>query len=306
MALRIPTNLERAKEWAKELTDEMMSTAEERGGTYEKAATYYYTGSMDERAAIHNKTRTFIDRVAGYYYQPNGVRFNVLWDSNEPVDVLERGRATSQMLTADYRSTDTDLRFSDCVTWALISGCYFLKHMGDGFGFSATPVHPVNMGVLSESVVTLDQQEAFVHVSYPTVTRLRSTLEQSGHPRAKEIIARVMEARSSEREDAENTYFHTMVVGGMNPLGQVNSTPQAGGIVQVFPIPTPWRPNRRLSPTVKHCELWVKDAKRSGDYTTIQMIYPDIILEGIDTPKNLSVVPGHHPFVKVEANLTNG
>lgn len=284
----------------------MMASADDRSRMYEKASQYYYSGSADVRASIHNKVKTFIDRVSGYYYQPTNVRFNVLWDSNEPVDVLERGRAVSQMLSADYRSTDTDLRFSDAVTWSLILGNYFLKHLPDGHGFRAAPVHPVNMGVLSESVNNLDEQEAFVHVSYPTVSRLRSMLTAAGNPRANSIIEQILEARSSERDQQEPSYFHEMVVGGMNPLGDVNSTPSAAGIVQVFPIPTPWRPQRRVSPTVKHCELWIRDENRSGDYTTIQMIYPDIMLEGVDTPKNLSGVPGHHPFVKVEANLTPG
>lgn len=304
--LRIPKNPQRATEWARELIDEMTASAEERGQVYQKATQYYFTGSGDTRAAIHNKTRTFIDRVSGYYYQPQNVRFNVLWDSNEPLDVLERGRATSQMLSSDYRSTDSDLRFSDCVTWGLICGNHFLKHWGESFGFRCAPVHPVNMGVLSESVNNLDEQEAFVHVSFPTITRLRSMLVQSGNPRAEQIIGRIMEARSSERDQEEPSYFHQMVVGGMRPLGDVGDTPSAAGIVQVFPIPTPWRPQRRLSPTVRHCELWVKDLDRSGDYTTIQMIYPDIILEGVDTPKNLSGVPGHHPFVMVQANLVPG
>lgn len=306
--LKIPSKPETATEWAKEIVDECCATQEERSHVYEKATLYYYNGNADTRAAIHNKVKTFIDRVAGYYYQPQGVRFNVLWDSNEPVDVLERGRAVSQMLTADYRSTDADLRFSDAVTWALINGNHFLKHLPDGHGFKAVPVHPVNMGVLSETVNHLEDQEAIVHVSYPTITRLRSMLVQSGNPRAEAIIDKVLETRSSDRNDEEPSFFHSMVVGGMNPLGEVNGQPSAAGIVQVFPIPTPWRPQRRVSPTVRFCELWVRDLDRGGDYTTIQMIYgtDPIILEGIDTPRNLSGIPGHQPFVKVEANLTPG
>src|SRR5262245_65315241 len=73
-----------------------------------------------------------------------------------------------------------------------------------------------------------------------------------------------------------------MVVGGLNPLGEPGGAPrsEAAGIVNVFPVPTPWKPNRRISPTVKFCELWIKDRDRGGDYATIQLIYPDIIVEG--------------------------
>lgn len=306
--LRIPTNPQHAAEWCRELIDETMATAEERAGIYRKASLYYYNGSGDARAAMHNKIRTFVDRLAGYYFQPQNVRFNLLFDSNEPIDVLERARALGQMLSADYRSTDTDLRFSDCVTWSLNCGAYFLKHWAEPPGFRAAPVHPINMGVLSETVVNLDEQEAFCHVTYPTLSRLRSMLISAGHPQVERIMGKISEARTSERDQEEQSFFHEMVVGGMNPLGTENSTPSAAGIVQVFPVPTPWRPQRRVSPTVKHCELWVKDLNRNGDYTTLQVIYgPEpIILEGVDTPKNLSGVPGHHPFVMVQANLTPG
>jgi len=287
-----------------------MASSEERGAVYQKAHQYYWGGSGDVRAAIHNKTRTFIDRLAGYYYAPQNVRFNLLWDSNEAADVLERGRALGQLLSADYRSTDTDLRFSDAVTWGLVCGNYFLKHWAEPPGFRAAPVHPVNMGVLSESVVNLDEQEAFCHCSYPTVTRLRAMLIASGHPRVEAIIGRITEAaHPSGRDDGEQpSFFHQMVVGGMNPLGETGATPSAAGIVQVFPVPTPWRPQRRVTETVKYCELWIKDLDMHGDYRTIQMVCgPEpIILEGIDKKQNLSGVPGHHPFVQVKAVETPG
>lgn len=304
--LKLPERPDRFKEFCKEMVDECMATADERSMIYTKAAQYYYQGSGDVRAAIQNKVKIFIDRLAGYYYQPSNVRFNVIFDAGEPPDVLERGQAAARMLTAEYRSGDTDLRFSDAVTWALICGCYFLKHIGSGFSFKGVPVHPVNMGVLSEATTSLDEQECFCHVTYPTVSRLEADLERSGHPRAKAIIDQILETKSSDTDQQEPSYFHQMVVGGMRPLGDVGDVPSAGGIVQVFPVPTPWRPQRRLAPTIKHCELWIKDRERDGDYTTVQMVYPDIIIEGGDTRKNISGMPGHHPFVKVISDETPG
>lgn len=305
--LRIPEKLELAVEFAKELTDECMATMQERQGVYEKAAQYYYTGSGDVRAAIHNKVSTFIDRLAGYLYQPNNVRFNTIFDSNEPIDVLERGRTLSEMLSADYRTTDSDIRFGDAVTWALNCGCYLLKHLDDGISFKVVPVHPANFGVLSETIVGLDEQECFCHVSYPSVTKLRSDLIKAGNPNVNSIIDKIMETRRGEQDQPPPTYFHSMVVGGLNPLGDVNQIPSAAGITQVFPIPTPWRPQRKVSPTVMHCELWIKDERREGDYTTMQLIYPDILLEGGNKHENLFIKDSHHqPFVKVEADVTPG
>ena len=304
--LRIPDNPKLAAEFCRELVDECMATADERGMMYVKASQYYYQGTGDARGSIHNKVRTHIDRLSGYYYQPSSVRFNTIFDSSESMDVLERGRTASQMLTADYRSRDADLRFSDAVTWSLISGTYFLKHYGDGFGFRVVPVHPLNMGVLSESIVSLDEQEVICHVSYPTVTRLRSMLVEYGHPYAEALFRQILESKSSERDAEEPSYYHQIVVGGMRPLGDVGETPSAAGVVQAFPVPTPWRPQRRVSQTVKFCELWIRDEKREGDWTTFQLVYPDILVDGSDTRRNLSGVPGHHPFVRVCADETPG
>jgi hypothetical protein len=305
MALRIPDKLEDATRFCKDLADECMVTAEERQGVYEKAAQYYYTGSGDVRAAIHNKVKNFIERMSGYLYQPGNVRFNTVFNSHEPKDVLDRGRAAGELLTAEFRSGDADLNFSTAVTWSLNCGCYFLKHVPEGLAFKAVPVHPVNMGVLTETTVALDEQEAFCHVSYPTLTKLRTDLIKAGHPNVDAIVDKIMDARRTESDQGPPTYFHSMVVGGLNPLGDVNQIPAAAGITQVFPIPTPWRPQRKIAPTLKHCELWIKDEK-TGDYTTMQLIYPDILIQGDKTRVNISGIPEHHPFVKVESDTTPG
>ena len=309
--LRIPNNRPgnstATQTWATEIVDECMSSAEERAMVYTRASQYFYTGSYDSRAAIHNKIRPFITRLAGFLMQPTDVRFNITFDSSEPEDVLDRAELMSQKLTADFRETDADITFAQGVVQSLINGCYLLKAKPAFEGFKINPVHPQNFGVLAETVLALEEQEAFCHVTFPTVSRLMAMLDEQNHPRRNEIFTRLMEARQSERDEEEPTYFHQMVVGGLNPLGNMEGDPpSAAGIVNVFPVPTPWRPQRKISRTVRFCELWIKDADRDGDYTTMQLIYPDILLEGENTRRNLSKVPGRSPFVKVQAEETPG
>lgn len=306
--LRIPD--EDLEVWLKELVDECMASSEERNMVFTRAAQYYYCGTYDARAAIYNKVKSFIDRLAGFLMQPTDVRFAMIYDDNEPDSVLERAQLCSDKLTADYRNTDSDVTFAESVVWSLINGCTLLKHLPtEEHSFQVGMVHPVNFGVLSETTLDLEEQEAFCHVSYPTITRLRSILDD--HPRKNSILARIEETRPGEQDSERPTYFHQMVVGGLNPLGDYpGGAPrsEAAGIVNVFPVPTPWRPNRRLAPTVKHCELWIKDRDRGGDYTTIQLIYghEPIIIEGDKTRRNLSKIPGHHPFTKIQAQPTPG
>lgn len=297
--------------WVRELTDECMASAQERGMVYTRASQYYYAGTYDSRAAIYNKIGPAINKLAGFLMQPTDVRFSMLYDGNEADSVLERAQLCSDKVTADYRNTDSDVKFAEAVVWSLINGCQLLKHNPDdeSYGFSVSPVHPQNFGVLSETTQGLDEQEAFCHVSYPTVTRLKSMLEE--HPNRDAIIAQVEEGRPGREMDEQPNYFHQMVVGGLNPLGDYpGSAPrsEAAGIVNVFPVPTPWRPNRRLAPTVKFCELWIKDRDREGDYTTIQHVYghEPIIVEGDKTRRNLSKIPGRHGFLKVQPSVTPG
>jgi hypothetical protein len=304
--LRIPDDRLDLQGWVKEVHDECMESSEERSMVYTRASQYFYQGTYSVEGAIYNKIKPFVERLSGYLMQPTDVRFSIVFDSTEPESVLDRAQVVSEKLTSDYRQTDSDITFAEATMYCLIHGCYLLKHMPSELGFKVAPVHPQNFGVLSETTLDLDEQEAFCHVSYPTISRLRARLEEIDHPDRDEIMARIMEARPTERAEDEPTYFHQMVVGGQPTAGA--GVPSAAGIVNVFPVPTPWRPQRKLLPTVKFSELWIKDPDRDGDYTTIQFVYgaDPIIIEGDNHRRNLSRVPGHNPFVKIQAQPTPG
>ena len=309
MALKIPSKEGDLKLWIREIIDECMASSEERGMIYTRAAQYYYMGTMDSRAALFNKTGPFIDKLAGFLMQPTDVRFQLTYDSGEDDSVLERSQLVAEKLSADFRQTDADITFAEAVVWSLVNGAQIVKVLPDGDSgtFKTAPVHPQNFGVLSETTLALDEQEAFCHVSYPTKSRLRTMLLE--HPRYEEIMAQLDDATGPARDEEEPTYFHQMVVGGLQPLGDVGDAPSsAAGIVNVFPVPTPWRPQRNFAPTVKHCEVWIKDRDRDEDWTTIQVIYgaDPIIIEGDKQRRNLSRVPGKSSFVKVQSQPTPG
>jgi hypothetical protein len=310
MALSIPKKTEFLTVWITEMIDECMASSEERGMIYTRAAQYYYMGSTDNRAALYNKIKPFVDKLAGFLMQPVDVRFQLVYDSGEDDEtVLERSQLVAEKLSADFRQTDADIAFAEAVIWGMVNGCQILKVLPDGDSgtFKTAPVHPQNFGVLSETTLNLDEQEAFCHVSYPTKSKLRTMLMD--HPRYEEIMKQIGDEPGPKRDEEEPTYFHQMVVGGLQPLGDVGDAPSsAAGIVNVFPIPTPWRPNRRFAPTVKLCEVWIKDRDREEDWTTIQCIYgaDPIIIEGDNTRRNLSRVPGKSSFVKVQPQPTPG
>lgn len=309
MSLKIPNRAGFLELWLKEVIDECMASATERGMVYTRAAQYYYTGASDSRAALYNKVGPFVRKLSGFLMQPTDVRFQIVYDSGEEEDVLERTQLVSEKLTADFRQSDCDILFAEAVMWGLVNGCQLLKVFPDGDTgtFRMGHVHPQNFGVLSETTLSIDEQEAICHVSYPTKSKLRTALMD--HPRYEEIMRKLDDDPGPDRDEEEPTYFHQMVVGGLQPLGDVGDAPSsAAGIVNVFPVPTPWRPQRRFAPTVKLCEVWIKDRDHQEDWTTIQAIYghEPIIIEGEHTRRNLSRVPGKTSFVKVQGQPTPG
>ena len=313
MSLEIPTDRRLLEQWSKEIVDECMASSDERGMVYTRATQYYYQGTYDSRAALYNKIKSYVDKLAGMLMQPTDVRFNVTFDSFEPEDVLERAQVVGEKLSSDFKQSDCDVKFAEAVVWSLVNGCQILKITPisqTSPGFRVDPIHPQNFGVLSETTLGLEEQEVVCHISFPTVSRLRSRLEEIRHPRANEIITRVLQTRQQDKDEEEPTYFHQMVVGGLQPLGNIgdpSSSPSAAGIVNVFPVPTPWRPRRKVSQTVRHCELWVKDRDaKAEDYSVIQLVYPDIIIEGDQTRRNIGKIPGRVPFVKVQPTATPG
>ena len=81
--------------WVKELVDECMASAEERKMVYTRASQYFYVGTYDARASIYNKIKPFINRLAGFLMQPTDVRFNIIYDTSESDNVLERSQLVS-------------------------------------------------------------------------------------------------------------------------------------------------------------------------------------------------------------------
>ena len=205
MALKIPSKPGMLQAWIKEMIDECMASSEERAMVYTRAAQYYYMGSADNRASLYNKTGAAVDKLAGFLMQPTDVRFRLTYDSGEEENVLERSELVAEMLTSDFRSSDADVTFADAVTWSLNNGCQLLKVLPDGdLGtFKTAQIHPQHFGVLSETTLALDEQEAFVHVSFPTVSRLKTML--AGHPKFDEIMGRIDDEAQKDKTDEEPT-----------------------------------------------------------------------------------------------------
>src|SRR5580704_12314950 len=117
--LRIPDKAGFLELWIKEIIDECMASASERGMVYSRAAQYYYMGAMDNRAAIFNKTKPFVDKLAGFLMQPTDVRFQLVYAAGEADSVIDRAQLVGEKPSHGLGETVADVTFSEAVVWAL-------------------------------------------------------------------------------------------------------------------------------------------------------------------------------------------
>lgn len=295
--------------------------------------------------SVLNKCGPHADRLHTFLFSPLETRFLVEFGQKAEPAWQKRELDISRLLTKEFSQSDVDMAFGDAVYWSLPYGAAFVKlgvktaleslpvaaddswlrslfsrrlrrpsAAGKGFvgdkqrqvyaGFDPYVVMPSQMGVWREDVNGLDRQEAICHVTWMSKKELYRRLRY--HPERDEIMRRVMLAAKERSEDDEAEFFHQVIIGGVNPVQQQGATGQAvRGQVDVSMA----APAAQVSPEVardliKFVELWVLDDERE-DYTTIQYVEPDILIEGGDIRRNL-FVPGHHPFTLIQPNEQQG
>ena len=159
------------------------------------------------------------------------------------------------------------------------------------------------MGVLREDINGLEHQEAFTATSYITMNQFRQKIKYARN--ADDLLKKVRKrARGiGVAEKFANDFLHQIVVGGTATSSNPNGNLRASA--QIFGMPTPkLSPKTMMDLLICH-ELWVQDDER-GDWTTIQLIEPDIIIEGKLQRRNLSGIEGETSFKQVCPNPVEG
>jgi hypothetical protein len=212
------------------------------------------------------------------------------------------GRIGAHYLNYEFHRRNVNSAFAQGLDWALIKGCTFLNVLWQKDGFEPYVMQPEMVGVLREDVNGLHRQEAFVTTSYISMDQFKQYAK--GRPDEEKLLKKVRSRAKNERiEDKfNNDFYHQIIIGGIASQGQ----PLSGkASAQIFGMPVP-----KLAPKVMQnllvCHtLWVQDDDRE-DWTTIQMIEPDIIIEGKIKRRNLSGVKGETGIVQICPNQVDG
>lgn len=303
--MKIPTDSFVLARWAKELIDECTVSVDARRAQYSTWKTLFYTGDISGNPSKHNRCYSHIDKLSSFIFSPSDVRFDIDFEGDHERQWAGKADVAGRYLNRQFARQKCDVAFSEANIWSLIKGMTLIKLVWGRGGFEPWVIQPENFGVLREDVQGLDRQDAFVHTFYLTPTQFRRLL---GDRTDKDEIMRSVSAsfQANSPELTGDSYNSNMVLSGSAGLPGillpgVGGTQQRGAVDWVTNQMGPTLDPQVVSQLIRVDDLWVVDDKRE-DWTTIRYVDPGIIVEGKYQHRNLSDIPGEHPFVRVCSN----
>ena len=272
------------------------------------------TGRQDGTRSLINKLPGHIDRLGPHLYSPSELNFKIDFEEEYDKETLNRGRVTARLLTRDFERSNTDLLFGLGVENGLKFGASILKQWVQEEGPDKTPVYhsslvmPWQFGVLREDINDLSRQSAICETTLLTMPEVWRRIYHL--PNAVEMFSRIKKnATKGKSNDEFNSFFHQVLSTSTLDTGNTGmSRPVPGGIVQLNNDPNYAIMGPEVSvDMVKMHELWVWD---EDDYTTIQIIEPDILIAPLFKKGNLLIGgsnhSGLHPYTLIQPNWVNG
>jgi len=158
-------------EWVRELINKCSVSKSERISRGQIYRNVYLTGDENGDPAIYNRTYEYIDSLSSELYSPSELRFGVEFYGSPTVVDRAMGNASSSVLNRHIHNGSLDTAIEQAVTWGLVKGKCFIKVLWGDKSLEPYIIQPEYMGVLDESIESLDRQEAFFQSTYYTPTR---------------------------------------------------------------------------------------------------------------------------------------
>lgn len=319
--LLIPNKEPQLVRFANELIETCMSSSAARAAMARMINQIVETGRSGSGNSKINMLYNHLDRLTAYLYSPTDLRFILDFENEHPKEVYQRAGVVARVLTRDWERNNIDTEFGSGVFEGLKYGASILKQwvQMDGveqeLNFCKRLAAPWNFGVYMEDENDLSKQPVLCErmlLSMPEVWRRIYRL-----PDAKELMKRIKaHSKQGESEWDNTSYFHQILsTSQINTSGvESNARVPPGGVVNLGNNPDYGiMPAQIAIDRVVMHELWVQDEK---DYTTIQMIEPDILvtpyhMKGVVMKKSNLLIPGDthsglHPYTLIQPNRTQG
>lgn len=264
------------------------------------------TGRYDGTKSLINMLNTHLNRTASHLFSPIVLQFAVDYERQYPANYLARAKVVANTLTHSWERTNTDNVFGLGVFQALKYGACLLKQWVQVEGPDQTPVYykklvmPWQFGVYNEAENEIDRQPAMVETTTLTLPEVWRRIYHL--PNAKKLFERIRgHAMHGAALSDPQSYFHQVLSTSQIQTGVQGATrPLPGGIVQLNNDPNYSIMGPQIGAEVVNVhELWVQD---DTDYTTIQMVDPDIIIAPFGKKMNLTGVPLLQPYTLIQPN----
>lgn len=267
---------------------------------------WLYTGSDTSTPAIFNRIIVHCDRLASNVYSPADLRFFIEYEFDHGRAALDQAEVAARYLTREFGRRDFDILFGEAIEVCIPYGAAVLKSMWGHDGPTARLLMPWQLGVYREDETSLEHQEAIVETTYITEEQFWRRISHRAD--AVELMRR---ARSYARKNVDVDILpaggiHQILLSGSAPFVQNSGDPAAaGGAVNIGADPQ----SAVLSPEIAGALLKVHEGyvinDETGDYTTFQLVEPDILLHPRSIRNNL-FIPYEHPYTLVQVNPQPG
>jgi hypothetical protein len=251
-----------------------------------------------------------VDRLAAHLFSPTDLHFGIDFENHYDQPTLDRAAVAARVLSREWESNDIDLDFGHAVKEALYYGSSLMKQLvkrlpNDDIRIESEVIMPWNFGVINESRNGIDKQEAVcetLYLSAPEVWRhIRSM------PDARDLWRRIWaHSRREGNASLPASFMHQVLSTAILDVQGRNAT-RPGGIVNLGNLPT----YGSMGPSVQldlfpMYELWVRDDDRDDDFTTIQLIEPDILIAPNATYRTNLFCAHQTPYGLVQPNVQKG
>jgi hypothetical protein len=250
---------------------------------------YFLQGVMGDKNNVkQNRLADKIRLLSSFLYAQEATKFGIDFEAHVPEDQYAYTDIMRKVVLDKWHNTDTDRKFGDATTWALVFGSMFKKVVWGQWGLETYPLEPHCLGVLREDVDDMDRQEAISMTFQITKAELNRQLDK--HPNKEKILTAI----SGKKKDESSTVpepVSRIIISQVSPnmIGSANVDGQ--GIRQNY-LP-------RVEEELIECrELWVWDdtlRDGEGDYRIATIATPDTVI--YDRPNFF--IPRCHPFVKI-------
>jgi hypothetical protein len=300
-----PSSSEKLATWVRErVIDQCCASMGARQQLARSIQTWRYTGSDSGSSAIYNQIEPHCDKLASAIFSPADPRYQVEFENDYGAEMMQRGQIAGRYLTREVTQRNLDLVFQEAIEEAVPMGCVLIKHLQTHGGVDAKTLMPWQFGFYLESEVDIDKQEAICEQTWLLPEELWRRISHRSD--AKDLFRRAMShARRQSPDEVPPGFLHQVLMAGTPPLIQdQGAAASPGGMISLTGTPAIAMLSAEVAEgLVEAWQLWVVNDE-TGDYTTIQMVAPDILIAPRMVRSNL-FIPHDHPFTMVRINPQN-